>query len=102
VKRLPKKPAPARFGRKLTAAQKERATHICVDCGYIYCDAKAFEQTDPDYQCPQCRAPKKRFARYDAVSGKKVGGTSQDLATLLTVSVGLLGVGILAYLGFTL
>ena len=37
VKRLPKKPAPARFGRRLTASQKERATHICVDCGYVYC-----------------------------------------------------------------
>jgi hypothetical protein len=39
VKRLPKKPTPPRFGRKLTAAQRERATHICVDCGYIYCDS---------------------------------------------------------------
>ena len=28
------KPAPPRFGRKLTPAQKERATHICIDCGY--------------------------------------------------------------------
>lgn len=37
VKRLPKKPMPPRFGRKLTAAQKELATHICVDCGWIYC-----------------------------------------------------------------
>ena len=31
VKRLPKKKAPARFGRKLTATQKDRATHICLD-----------------------------------------------------------------------
>ena len=38
MKRLPKKPTPPRFGRKLTAAQKERATHICLDCGYVYCD----------------------------------------------------------------
>jgi len=30
VKRLPKKPAPPRFGRKLTARQRELATHICV------------------------------------------------------------------------
>ena len=36
VKRLPKKPTPPRFGRKLTASQKEFATHICLDCGYIY------------------------------------------------------------------
>ena len=38
VKRLPNKPTPPRFGRKLTAAQKERASHICLDCGYVYCD----------------------------------------------------------------
>lgn len=37
VKRLPKRPMPPRFGRKLTAAQRELATHICVDCGWIYC-----------------------------------------------------------------
>ena len=37
VKRLPKRPMPPRFGRKLTNAQKELATHICVDCGWIYC-----------------------------------------------------------------
>lgn len=30
VKRLPKRPAPPRFGRKLTARQRELATHICV------------------------------------------------------------------------
>ena len=30
VRRLPKKKAPPRFGRKLTAAQKENATHICA------------------------------------------------------------------------
>lgn len=33
VKRLPKKAAPPRFGRKLTANQRDLATHICVDCG---------------------------------------------------------------------
>ena len=38
VKRLPKKAAPKRFGRSLTAKQKELATHICVDCGWIYAE----------------------------------------------------------------
>lgn len=38
VKRLPKRPAPPRFGRKLTAGQLALATHICVDCGWIYCE----------------------------------------------------------------
>jgi hypothetical protein len=30
VKRLNKRDAPSRFGRKLTATQRERATHICA------------------------------------------------------------------------
>ena len=38
VKRLAKRPIPPRFGRRLTPSQKDKATHICVDCGYIYCD----------------------------------------------------------------
>ena len=62
VKRLPKIPAPARFGRKLTASQKERATHICVDCGYIYSDRIAFEERDPNYRCPQVRSQSARMA----------------------------------------
>ena len=57
---------------------------------------------DPAYRCPQCNAPKKRFAKYDAETGKKIGGTSMDLATALTVTVGLAGVAALAVLGFSL
>jgi hypothetical protein len=55
VKRLPKKPAPQRFGRKLTAAQKALATNICVDCGYIYALKTPFSETESDYRCPQVR-----------------------------------------------
>ena len=66
VKRLNSRPAPKRFGRKLTEAQKERATHICIDCGWVYSQAKTFDEQPTDYLCPQCAAPKKRFARYDA------------------------------------
>mmetsp|Transcript_5476 Transcript_5476/g.15689 ORF Transcript_5476/g.15689 Transcript_5476/m.15689 type:complete len:250 (-) Transcript_5476:322-1071(-) len=102
VKRLPKKAAPKRFGRKLTAAQKELATHICADCGWIYTLRKPFEEQPPSFRCPQCAATKKRFAKYDAEKDKKVGGTSDSLATGLTVVVGLAGIGILAYLGLNL
>ena len=70
VKRLNKKPAPARFGRKLTASQKEFATHICIDCGYIYAGKVPFEELGGSYVCPQCNAPKKRFAKYDPDTGK--------------------------------
>jgi len=102
VKRLNKKPAPQRFGRKLNAAQKALATHICVDCGYIYCAPAPFEALAADYRCPQCNAPRKRFARYDAETGKVKGGSPDALATNATVVGGLIGVGILAYLGLTL
>lgn len=78
VKRLPKKAAPPRFGRKLTARQKELATHICVDCGWIYCEQTPFEDMPQDYRCPQCNAPKRRFVAYDAETGKvRKGGLGQ-------------------------
>lgn len=102
VKRLPKKPAPQRFGRKLTAAQKALATHICVDCGYIYSDKVPFADVGADYRCPQCSAPKKRFAKYDSETGKVKGGNPEALATNLTVALGLLGVALLGYLGLNL
>ena len=35
VKRLKARPSPPRFGRKLSAQQKARATHICLDCGCV-------------------------------------------------------------------
>eukprot|EP00252_Welwitschia_mirabilis_P016804 TRINITY_DN3726_c0_g1_i3.p1 TRINITY_DN3726_c0_g1~~TRINITY_DN3726_c0_g1_i3.p1 ORF type:complete len:226 (+),score=32.21 TRINITY_DN3726_c0_g1_i3:201-878(+) len=44
VKRLTKRPAPPRFGRTLTESQKARATHICLDCGYIYTLSKPFDE----------------------------------------------------------
>ena len=50
----------------------------------------------------QCNAPKKRFAMYDAETGKTKGGNPGALATQATVIGGLLGVGVLAYLGLSL
>lgn len=70
MKKLNKKPAPARFGRKLTNSQKEFATHICIDCGYIYSNKVPFAELGSSYVCPQCNAPKKRFAKYDVDTGK--------------------------------
>ncbi|KAK9822200.1 hypothetical protein WJX81_003055 [Elliptochloris bilobata] len=101
VKRLPKKPTPPRFGRKLTSAQRERATHICLDCGYIYCDQTPFTELPTDYLCPQCRAPKRRFAGYDPITGKNKGG-GQNAGTIATVIGGLVGVAVLAYVGLNL
>jgi len=98
VKRLPKKPAPPRFGRKLTAKQKELATHICVDCGWIYCETTPFEDTPAGYRCPQCNAPKRRFVGYNPDTGKKSGMAEGTVGTIATVIGGLLGIGILTYL----
>ena len=58
TKRLPKKPAPKRFGRKLSAAQAALATHICLDCGFVYTSKIPFETLPGTYECPQCGAPK--------------------------------------------
>ncbi|KXZ56000.1 hypothetical protein GPECTOR_2g1552 [Gonium pectorale] len=99
VKRLPKRPAPARFGRKLTEAERTLASHICVDCGYIYCDQVPFDETPANYRCPQCNAPKRRFVSYDAKSGKSTGIAEGTAGTIATVIGGLLGIGVLFYLG---
>ncbi|XP_076933440.1 uncharacterized protein LOC143609624 [Bidens hawaiensis] len=99
VKRLPKRPAPPRFGRKLTDAQKARATHICLDCGYIYTLSKPFEEQPDGYLCPQCRAPKKRFTRYDPETGKPIGGTLPPIGVIIGLVIGLAGVGALLVYG---
>ena len=96
VKRLPKRPAPPKFGRKLTAAQKERVSHICVDCGYVYTLPTAFSEQPKSYICPQCNAPKSRFAPYDVETGRaKGGGLSTPLITVASTVIGLGGIAFL-------
>ncbi|CAN1131066.1 hypothetical protein LINPERHAP2_LOCUS6183 [Linum perenne] len=104
VKRLPKRPAPPRFGRKLTDTQKAsyeqsicsdriaRATHICLDCGYIYTLQKPFDEQAEGYVCPQCLAPKKRFAKYDVNTGKAIGGGLPPIGVIIGLLAGLGGV----------
>lgn len=99
VKKLPKRPAPPRFGRKLTEAQKARATHICLDCGFIYTLPKSFEEQPDDYACPQCRAPKKRFARYDVNTGKAIGGALPPIGVIIGLVAGIGAVGALLVYG---
>ncbi|VFQ72587.1 unnamed protein product [Cuscuta campestris] len=99
VKKLTKRPAPPRFGRKLSEAQKARATHICLDCGYIYTLQKPFEELPEEYTCPQCRAPKKRFARYDVNTGKPIGGGLPPLGVIIGLLAGIGGIGALLLYG---
>ncbi|KAK4256229.1 hypothetical protein QN277_009123 [Acacia crassicarpa] len=99
VKRLQKRPAPPRFGRKLTEAQKARATHICLDCGFIYTLQKPFEEQPEGYVCPQCQAPKKRFARYDPNTGKAIGGGLPPIGVIIGLIAGVGAVGALLVYG---
>jgi len=95
IKLMPKRSAPKRFGNKLSAAQKERATHICLDCGYIYCIATGFVDQPRDYVCPQCNAPKKRFAKYDVETNRAIGGNATPV---LSAVAGIVSIGLIAYL----
>mmetsp|Transcript_22234 Transcript_22234/g.56967 ORF Transcript_22234/g.56967 Transcript_22234/m.56967 type:complete len:268 (-) Transcript_22234:125-928(-) len=102
VKKMPNKPAPKRFGRGLTAAQKERATHICIDCGYIYADTLPFNELSEDYTCPQCNAPPRRFSRFDVNTGKMLDKDAANLGTVATVIGGVVGIAVLAYVASTI
>ncbi|KAB1199845.1 hypothetical protein CJ030_MR7G012532 [Morella rubra] len=76
-----------------------RATHICLDCGFIYFLQKPFDEQPDTYVCPQCRAPKKRFARYDVNSGKAVGGGLPPIGVIIGLVAGIGGVAALLVYG---
>ena len=141
MKRLKARPSPPRFGRKLTAAQKARATHICLDCGFIYfqarrisllrnparmqasavcllsstahvyplltwhCAAAAqaadFDELPGSYECPQCAAPKSRFAGYDAETGRTTGKGASGAPQIVNIvgAIGLVGIIALVVVG---
>jgi hypothetical protein len=99
VKRLKARPSPPRFGRKLTEAQKARATHICLDCGFIYFQAASFDELQGSYECPQCAAPKNRFAKYDPVTGKTSGSAGAPQIVNIVGAIGLVGIIALVVVG---
>ncbi|KAK7818808.1 hypothetical protein CFP56_040934 [Quercus suber] len=76
-----------------------RATHICLDCGYVYTVQKPFDEQPDAYVCPQCRAPKKRFARYDVNTGKPIGGGLPPIGVIIGLVAGIGGVGALLVYG---
>lgn len=49
---------------------------VMHDVLQIYSDELPFEQTATDYRCPQCNAPKRRFARFNVETGKVGCGQS--------------------------
>ncbi|KAH7571456.1 hypothetical protein JRO89_XS04G0056300 [Xanthoceras sorbifolium] len=95
VKRLPKRPAPPRFGRKLTEAQK--ASILSASIGLL--EPLTYALTPETYACPQCKAPKKRFAAYDVSTGKPIGGGLPPIGVIIGLVAGVAGVGALLVYG---
>ncbi|PWZ44341.1 hypothetical protein Zm00014a_011123 [Zea mays] len=93
------KPLPVFYKLQMSHFFQERATHVCLDCGYIYFLPKPFDEQPDDYGCPQCNAPKKRFARYDAATGKAIGGALPPIAVIVSLVIGIAGVGALLVYG---
>ena len=52
-----------------------------------------------DFVCPQCQAPKKRFARYDVEKGKPIGGSLPPIGVIIGLVVGVGFVGALLLYG---
>lgn len=54
----------------------------------------------PDtYSCPQCQAPKKRFAPYDVNTGKAIGGALPPIGVIIGLVAGIGAVGALLVYG---
>ena len=53
-----------------------------------------FVEQGKEYVCPQCNAPRSRFARYDVETGRAIGGSK---APLITTAATVLGLGGIAY-----
>lgn len=71
-----------------------RGEHVCVDCGYVFKYSPKrkvqFEELPKDWKCPQCNAPKRRFARKAGDTIALDAGTSN--APILIFSIlGLVG-----------
>uniref|UniRef100_A0A6N2LJR7 PDZ domain-containing protein n=1 Tax=Salix viminalis TaxID=40686 RepID=A0A6N2LJR7_SALVM len=111
VKRLPKRPAPPRFGRKLTETQKacffsfffpsmlEQLTYALIVDSYTPCRNLLMIRHPDAYVCPQCRAPKKRFTRYDVNTGRAVGGGLPPIGVIIGLVAGIGGIGALLVYG---
>jgi len=51
------------------------------------------------FQCPQCQAPKKRFAGYDPVTGRTIGGQKTPIPVLIGIALGAAGIGAFLFFG---
>lgn len=67
-----------------------RGEWVCVDCGYIYKPGRKikFEDLPGSWKCPQCQAPKRRFAKKAGDYIAETAGTS-NLPIIIFSVVGL-------------
>merc|ERR1719401_1422833 len=91
--------APTGVPRQAAAVEYWEGEWICADCGYIYNErsySSKFEDLQVGYKCPQCAAPRRRFARK---LGDKIGTTLDggDGPILIFSAVALLAVLYIAY-----
>merc|ERR1719401_1508020 len=91
--------APTGVPRQAAAVDYWEGEWICADCGYIYNEraySSKFEDLQVGYKCPQCAAPRRRFARK---LGDKIGTTLDggDGPILIFSAVALLAVLYIAY-----
>mmetsp|Transcript_137201 Transcript_137201/g.293118 ORF Transcript_137201/g.293118 Transcript_137201/m.293118 type:complete len:147 (-) Transcript_137201:73-513(-) len=94
-------PAEARGARVARAAGEDywEGEWICADCGYIYNErsfGQKFEELQMGFKCPQCAAPRRRFARK---LGDKIGTTLDggDTPIILFSLAALVAVFAIAY-----
>lgn len=79
---------------------------VCADCGYIYetrnFDFVYFEEQKRGFKCPQCSAPRRRFAKKvgDKVGITNDGGDSPIIAFSLIGGLATLAFGVYAALTF--
>ena len=69
---------------------------ICVDCGYTYKPGRKvkFEDLPSSWKCPQCNAPKRRFAKKAGDYVAETAGTSNTPIVVFSI------LGLLATVGF--
>lgn len=79
---------------------------VCADCGYIYdkdkFGGKFFEEQKFGFKCPQCSAPRKRFAKKvgDKIGITRDGGDLPIVAFSVIGGLFVIGFGIYAALNF--
>lgn len=77
--------------------QRQLSAYLFPVCrGYTDTDPTPFDEQPSSYVCPQCKAPKKRFAPYDVETGQAKTGLGQ-IAPSLSLVAGVVAAAGIAY-----